>query len=242
MIWISLLVPTSIMIPVIDKIKEIKNIEKALVCRNCGFHNSTSSCVCSKCGIDFINYDTSIDRKNMMEICRIPDINNIDSKYCTKLIDADIYSFFIYDVSKYSGKCLLRYNRQNGEVAYFGKCYEFNCIYSNYLFSVNKYSEIYKNHFVVARNVITGEERRYFWFSPGTIWSAGSYCQDSVNQMRTEDNKLIIDVHRSKSTSFTEEHKKYLTNKYNATTDYIITATYIDGEFNIKKTFPYISK
>ena len=238
MIWVSLLVPTIIMIPVIDKIKEIKNIEKALVCRNCGFHNSTSSYVCSKCGIDFINYDTSIDRKNMMEICRIPDINSIDSEYCTKLIDAGIYSFFVYDISKYSGKCLLRYNCQSGEVVYFGKCYEFNCVYKGYLFSANKHSDARKEHRVIARHVVSGKEETYFWFSPGTIWNGGTYCQDSVNQLYIDNDALIIEVHRTKTFDFPKEYSKYTLSKYNANTDYIITVTYIDGKFNVEKTFP----
>ena len=238
LLWITIIVLTIITSPLIAKCLDIKDVKKVLVCRNCGFQNSTSSCVCSKCGIDFINYDTSIDRKNMMEICRIPDITSIDSKYCTRLIDADIYSFFIYDVYTYSDKCLLRYNRQSGEVVYFGKCYEFNCVYKGYLFSANEHSDVHKNHCVVARHVVSGKEEQYFWFSPGTIWNAAMYWNDTVKQTYTDNDALIIEVHRTKTQYFPTEFEKYLTSRYNVNTDYIITVTYECGRFEMTKSFP----
>ena len=241
LLLIALAIVMIIISPLIAKCMDIKSVQKELVCNNCGSHNDVSSYVCSKCGIDFVYYDKSINTKNMLDVCMISNIHSINPEYCSKIIHSDTYSFYSYNVWNYSDGCLLRQNNLNRQIVYFGKYYDFNCVYEGYLFSVNKNSDVRKDHRVIAKHIVSGKEETYFWFSPGTIWDNGTYCQDSVKQMYVREDKLIIEVHRRKSTDFPDEYKRYLKSKYNTDTIYIITVIYEDGKFSMSKTFPELT-
>lgn len=159
---------------------------------------------------------------------------------CKKICSYLQYVFYSYGAeSDDSGGYLLRYDSFAKKVVYFGINYQLNCAYQGFLFSADRSGYPGGGYYVTKKNIKTADEERCYWLGPGLVFYVDHlFCQDSIKKMYVTNDALVIEVHREKSYYFPKEYSKYTLSKYNADTDYIITVTYIDGKFNVEKTFP----
>jgi hypothetical protein len=107
-----------------------------------------------------------------------------------------------------SGGYVLRQDKKHPKkIVYFGGCKRFNQIFKGYLFQVdaNGCSGFGGDDFgVYARNVVSGRQTYLGWLSNKTI-NCESFegnhfpYQDSVNFLKVDNGRLIINVTRCKS-------------------------------------------
>lgn len=127
---------------------------------------------------------------------------------------------------------ILRQDKKNPKkVVYFGNYEDINCIYNEHLFLTRKSGELNRFDHFICLNVETGEKTTYRWKSPfgymEVINGYGRfYNQDSIEKIYVENNKMIMEVKRTKTPD--KEAQEY---EYNIDMNYKLTVEYINGEF-----------
>lgn len=160
--------------------------------------------------------------------------------HCSLIAETPLYEFFRYRASRYGFDHVLRREKASSpNVVYFGYCKSMSCTFHNYLFQADHWVGIHK-FYIYCKNITTGEIREFDWLGKG--WVIGPfhhlYCQDSIDTMYTDGEKLIIKVTRRKSDP---NHTKNLTpsqQKFDYDTPYRIEVVYEDGKFRCRSLFP----
>ena len=146
-------------------------------------------------------------------------LNYIFYKFREK--DATLSSYYILRQEKSNPK----------KVVYFGEYEDINCVFNEHLFLTRKSGELNRFDRFICLNVETGEKTIYKWKSPfgymEVINGYGRfYNQDSIEKIYVENNKMIMEVNRKKTSD-----KEALEYEYNLDMKYILTIEYINNQF-----------
>lgn len=146
-------------------------------------------------------------------------LNYIFYKFREK--DATLSSYYILRQEKSNPK----------KVVYFGEYEDINCVFNEHLFLTRKSGELNRFDRFICLNVETGEKTIYKWKSPfgymEVINGYGRfYNQDSIEKIYVENNKMIMEVNRKKTSD-----KEALEYEYNLDMKYILTVEYINNQF-----------
>ena len=158
-------------------------------------------------------------------------------EYCELVAESNDYRFYSYQTySDGSGGYILRQEKSAPKkVVYFGECKKFNCVFKGVLFQVNAAGEIGRFG-ITGRNIIDGSLTRFKWLSEKSnmivINGFGRmYSQDTVKAVRIENDKMIFDVSRCKSSSNEAD-------PYDREAEYTLVVEYASGKFKANAIFP----
>lgn len=158
-------------------------------------------------------------------------------EYCELVAESNDYRFYSYQTySDGSGGYILRQEKTSPKkVVYFGECKKFNCVFKGVLFQVNASGEIGRFG-ITGRNIIDGSLTRFKWLSEKSdmivINGFGRmYSQDTVKAVRVENDKMIFEVSRCKSSSNEAD-------PYDREAEYILVIEYASGKFKANAIFP----
>lgn len=157
-----------------------------------------------------------------------------------KIGDSLNYTFYKFREkdATLSSYYILRQDKSNPKkVVYFGEYEDINCVFNEHLFLTRKSGELNRFDRFICLNVETGEKTIYKWKSPfgymEVINGYGRfYNQDSIEKIYVENNKMIIEVNRKKTTD--KEAQEY---EYNIDMKYILTIEYINNQFIAKYSY-----
>lgn len=171
---------------------------------------------------------------DMLEKYKI-DIEKVISERETiieKICESNNYIFYKFREkdATLSDLYIIRQNKDNKKkVVFFGNYEELVCVYKEHLFLTKKSGELNRFDYITCINVETGNVRKYKWKSQyGSLSVINGYGrfynQDEVKKMYVKEEKLIMEIHREKTTS--KEAESY---EYNKDMDYIL---YIEKKGN----------
>lgn len=158
--------------------------------------------ILEKYPIDIAATNRLFEQKNL------PDRIGRGRECCERIGESLRYIFYRYrSHSDGSGGYILRQAKDSSkDVVYFGTSQAMQCIFDEKLFLVNGRSTPYsRNHYVLCRDVETGQEERCYWFGKGQCyleqpqpWGRQTYCQDFVRKMFVCNKSLAFEVLRYK--------------------------------------------
>jgi tetratricopeptide (TPR) repeat protein len=168
--------------------------------------------------------------------------------YCKLIAESSDYLFYSYKAFKdNSGGYVIRRSKANpAQKLFFGENYQLSCVFKDYLFQCGHSGERGR-FFIYAKNIFTGNVQKCDWLGKGDIFVVINgfgrfYVQDTINTVSVQNETLVFDVTRKKS-SRTEN-----TDKYDIDTDYSLKVTIENGQFkpiaffNIEPEMPISSE
>ena len=162
-------------------------------------------------------------------------------EYCELIAESNDYRFYSYRTcTDGSGGYVLRQEKKAPKnVVYFGGCKRFNCVFKGYLFQVSA-NDLLGIFAVTARNVVTGEEKKFNWFGKKARYCVINgygrfFCQDTVKGVSVQDGKLIFEVSRVKSNDPLNKSEEI--DEFDIDTMYKLVVEYIDKKFKAKAVF-----
>lgn len=159
--------------------------------------------------------------------------------YSELIFETDKYEIFIYHTieDKYS-KNLIRRDKQNhADNRFLGTKLDRICLFENHLFqcktSMLFHSGLVSPHYLYATDIETGETTTFNWLSQGYCHftvngHSNSTTQDHVLEMYVKNDKLVLEVSRTKA----DFGEAALNDKYNMNGHYTLTISYEEGRFN----------
>ena len=156
------------------------------------------------------------------------------------------YLFYSYHSKKdkASGYYLVRVaKRKPNEALFFGEKSTWNRIFHDDLFCINKKSSVFSDLVLTQINVRTGAVTEHTFFGKGRVIetfgqdSVHEICQDSIDNMYIEGDRLVLNVHRKKG-----RIPDGIMEGYNADLDYRIELFYEKGELKHKSSFSESSR
>lgn len=112
------------------------------------------------------------------------------------------YEFYRYFSGGSSDSYILRRDKKNQKVVFFGYAYQYICVYKDHILGLNHNGEIGRNSLAVI-NCQTGIKKNYNLLSPNAAFVAPLgygrfYCQDYVNNVTVKGDEVVFDISRKK--------------------------------------------
>lgn len=162
-------------------------------------------------------------------------------KYIAESHDYLFYSYHS-DENKAWGTYLVRVTKRNPtEMVFFGEQEDWNCIFHEYLFSIDKRSGFFSDLSLRQVDVDSGEESALDLFGKGRVFEAfgrdsvHEICQDKIQNMYVKDDVLVLEVSRKEGSV-----RPGVIEKYNKDLEYRIEISFDNTELKVDKIFPEI--